>query len=145
MSGSPRRQATESAPVKFERCPLTDGLPGQPPARVTYTTATPVTGSDGGWLCGSDMTHLTAMTATHAADRLADWQTALGAENKSPGTVAVYADGAPRYLRWCTEHEHLPMSRVALNSGIAGLLDAGAAPGTARIRQLAVPGLEQLA
>jgi integrase len=30
------------------------------------------------------------------------------------------------------------MSRAALNSWIAGLLDAGAAPGTARIRQLAV-------
>ncbi len=30
------------------------------------------------------------------------------------------------------------MSRAALNSWIAGLLDANAAPGTARIRQLAV-------
>jgi len=30
------------------------------------------------------------------------------------------------------------MSRAALNSWIAGLLDAGAAPGTARVRQLAV-------
>ena len=105
---------------------------------MTYTTATPVTGSASGWLCGSDMTHLTAMTATQAADRLADWQTALRAENKSPGTIAVYADGAARYLRWCSEHDHLPMSRAALNSWIAGLLDTGAAPGTARIRQLAV-------
>ena len=84
------------------------------------------------------MTHLTAMTAAHAADRLADWQTALRAENKAPGTVAIYADGATRYLRWCADRNHLPMSRAALNSWIAGLLDAGAAPGTARIRQLAV-------
>lgn len=30
------------------------------------------------------------------------------------------------------------MSRAALNAWIVGLLDAGAAPGTARIRQLAV-------
>ena len=30
------------------------------------------------------------------------------------------------------------MSRAALNQWIAGLLEAGAAPGTARIRQLAV-------
>ena len=84
------------------------------------------------------MTELTAMTATHALDRLADWQTALRAENKSPGTVAIYADGVTRYLRWCAEHDHLPMSRAALNRGSPGMLDAGAAPGTARIRQLAV-------
>jgi site-specific recombinase XerD len=84
------------------------------------------------------MTHLTAMTAAHATDRLADWQTALRAENKSPGTLAIYADGATRYLNWCADRDLLPMSRAALNSWIAGLLDAGAAPGTARIRQLAV-------
>lgn len=91
-----------------------------------------MTESDGGWLCGSDMTHLTAMTATHAADRLADWQTALRAENKSPGTIAVNVDGATRYLRGCAEHDGLPMGRAALNSWIAALLDTGAAPGTAR-------------
>ena len=84
------------------------------------------------------MTHLTAMTAAHALDRLTDWQTALRAENKAPGTVAIYADGTTRYLGWCADGDHLPMSRAALNSWIAGLLDAGAAPGTARIRQLAV-------
>lgn len=84
------------------------------------------------------MTHLTAMTAAHALDRITDWQTALRAENKAPGTVALYADGATRYLNWCADGDHLPMSRAALNSWIAGLLEAGAAPGTARIRQLAV-------
>ena len=84
------------------------------------------------------MTHVTDMSAAHAADRLADWRTALRAENKSPGTVAIYTDGATRYLRWCSERDQLPMSRAALNSWIAGLLDANAAPGTARIRQLAV-------
>ena len=47
------------------------------------------------------MTHVTDMSAAHAADRLADWRTALRAENKSPGTVAIYTDGATRYLRWC--------------------------------------------
>lgn len=93
---------------------------------------------DDGWLCSLEMTHLTTMTAAHATGRLADWQTALRAENKSPGTVALYSDGATRYLRWCAHGDHLPMSRAALNSWIAGLLDAGAAPGTARIRQLAV-------
>jgi len=44
--------------------------------------------------------------------------------------VAVYADGATRHLRWCSEGDHLPMSRAALNSWIAGLLAAGAAPAT---------------
>lgn len=97
-----------------------------------------MTARDDGWLCSPDMTHLTAMTAAHATDRLADWQTALRAENKAPGTVAIYADGAIRYLRWCADGDRLPMSRATLNSWIAGLLDAGAAPGTARIRQLAV-------
>lgn len=83
-----------------------------------------------GWVLG--------LVVLAGIDRLADWQTALRAENKSPGTVAIYADGATRYLRWCAERDHLPMSRTALNQWIAGLLDAGAAPGTARIRQLAV-------
>lgn len=110
--------------------------------RVTFTAppsrTDPAGGPDGGWLCGSDMTHLTTMTASHALDRITDWQTALRAENKSPGTIFTYSDGATRYLRWCAEADLLPMSRAALNSWIAGLLDAGSSPGTARIRQLAV-------
>jgi site-specific recombinase XerD len=84
------------------------------------------------------MTQLTDPSATHALDRLADWQTALRAENKSPGTVAGYTDGATRYPRWCAAHDHLPMSRASLNQWVADMLDAGAAPGTARIRQQAV-------
>lgn len=110
--------------------------------RVTFTATrsgtAPGAGPDGGWLCGSDMTHLTTMTAGHALDRIADWQIALRAENKSPGTIFTYSDGATRYLRWCAEADLLPMSRAVLNSWIAGLLDAGSSPGTARIRQLAV-------
>ncbi len=78
------------------------------------------------------------MTASRALDRIADWQTALRAENKSPGTICLYADGATRYLRWCADGNLLPMSRAVLNSWIAGLLDGGSSPGTARIRQLAV-------
>ncbi|HET7517202.1 MAG TPA: tyrosine-type recombinase/integrase [Actinomycetes bacterium] len=84
------------------------------------------------------MTHLTTMTASHALDRITDWRTALRAENKSPGTILIYADGATRYLRWCADADRLPMSRASLNSWTAGLLDAGSSPGTARIRQLAV-------
>jgi site-specific recombinase XerD len=84
------------------------------------------------------MTHLTTMTASRALGRIADWQTALRAENKSPGTIFIYTDGATRYLRWCADGNLLPMSRAVLNSWIAGLLDGGSSPGTARIRQLAV-------
>ena len=105
---------------------------------VTYTASASGLAPDGGWLCGSAMTQLTTMTASHALDRMTDWQTALRAENKSPGTIFIYADGATRYLSWCAEADHLPMSRAALNSWIAGLLDGGSSPGTARIRQLAV-------
>lgn len=42
------------------------------------------------------MTHLMTMTAAHALDRIPDWQTALRAENKSPGTIFIYADSATR-------------------------------------------------
>src|SRR4051794_41593446 len=84
------------------------------------------------------MTDLIDLSATSALDRLAAWQVALRAENKSPGTVTIYADCVTRYLRWCAEHDHLPMSRAVLNLWIAGMLDAGSAHGTARIRQQAV-------
>lgn len=50
-----------------------------------------MTAPDTGWLCSPDMTHLTAMTAAHALARIVDWQTALRAENKSPGTIFIYA------------------------------------------------------
>jgi integrase len=109
-------------------------FPGQPPARLSYAPTAPREE----WLCSAAMTELIDMSATVALDRLAAWQIALRAENKSPGTVTIYADGATRYLRWRADRDQFPMSRAALNSWIAGLLDTGAAPGTARIRQLAV-------
>ena len=83
-------------------CHKVTGFPDKsatpPPPRVTCTPApTPSTGD--GWLRDAGMTHLTDVTARHATDRLADWQAPLRAENKSPGTVAIYADGATRYLQ----------------------------------------------
>ncbi len=74
------------------KCPLSAGFPGQPAQprpRVTHTTTPPTPGADSAWLCGSDMTHLTTMTASRALGRIADWQTALRAENKSPGTIFI--------------------------------------------------------
>jgi site-specific recombinase XerC len=90
-----------------------------------------------GWLCSAAMTHISDLSAAGALDRLADWRTALRVENKSPGTVVIYADCVNRDLRWC-EHDRLPMTRTCLNQWVAGMLDAGAAPSTARIRQQAV-------
>ena len=75
--------------------------------RVTYTATAPATARDSGWLCGSDMTHLTAMPASHALDRITDWRIALRAENKSPGTILIYAVGATRYLSWCADGDHV--------------------------------------
>ena len=84
------------------------------------------------------MTELTAMTAARAFDRLAEWQLALRAENKAPGTIAVYTDGARRYLGWCQRTATAPMSRTTLQTWMARLLDAGSAPGTVRTRHQAV-------
>jgi integrase len=77
-------------------------------------------------------------TAAALAALIAEWQLALRAENKSPGTIAVYSDGTGRYLRWCETTHLVPMARTSLHSWMAQLLDTGAAPGTVRTRQLAV-------
>lgn len=50
----------------------------------------------------------------------------------------MYADCITRYLRWCADTNHLPMSRASLSQWVAGMLEGGSAPGTARIRQQAV-------
>jgi hypothetical protein len=125
-------------------CPLRDGFPGQPgpPPWVTYRatghSVSPASTTDEGWLCSPAMTDLIDMSASTALDRVAAWQVALRAENKSPGTVTTYADCVTRYLRWCAAGGHRLMRRACLNQWVAGMLDAGSAPGTARIRQQAV-------
>jgi site-specific recombinase XerD len=67
-----------------------------------------------------------------------EWQLALRAENKAPGTIAVYTDGAQRYLAWCQRTQFAPMIRTTLQTWMAHLLDAGSAPGTVRTRHQAV-------
>ena len=62
----------------------------------------------------------------------------LRAGRKSPQTIKVYRDGLHRYLTWRSLHTAEPMNRTSLNRFVAGLLDAGRAAGTARVRQLAV-------
>ncbi len=88
--------------------------------------------------CGWCSSQMTQAMITHATELTASWELALRAERKSPATIKVYRDGVQRYLTWCTERGAEPMDRTSLNLWIAGLLDAGAAPGTARMRQLAV-------
>lgn len=72
------------------------------------------------------------------------WQLALRADRKSPQTLKGYGDGVRQYLSWCESREPDPVGpvdpfdRSTLREWIAGLLDGGAAPATARSRQLAV-------
>ncbi len=95
-------------------------------------------------LCSSTMTELTArlapdrLTADRAAALIDSWELVLRAERKSPRTIKVYGDGLRRYLLWCAEQGAGPMDRISLNQWVAGLLDQGAAAGTAGMRKLAV-------
>lgn len=69
----------------------------------------------------------------------ASWQLALRAERKSPQTLKTYSDGVTQYLAYCAEHGLEPMDKHHLAAFVAHLLeDRGAAPSTARSRQLAV-------
>jgi site-specific recombinase XerD len=70
---------------------------------------------------------------------LPSWELALRAERKSPQTVKSYGDGVRRFIAW-TADNHVPavLDRKTLTAFVAGLLDAGAEPSTARSRQLAV-------
>lgn len=81
------------------------------------------------------------LTPAVLSDLLPDWQLALRAEDKSPATRAIYADGARLYLAWCAATAALPMARCSLQTWMAHLLENGAAPGTVRTRQLAVKRL----
>jgi site-specific recombinase XerC len=95
------------------------------------------TGGRCGW-CSCHMNELTDLTADQAAALVPHWQLALRAEHRSPATIKVCTQGVQTYLTWCTLSGAAPMSRTTMNTWIAQMLDAGAAPGTARARQLAV-------
>jgi len=78
------------------------------------------------------------LTADRLTALIEPWQLVLRAERKSPQTIKTYLDGVHRYLTWCTARAAEPMNRTSLNRFVAGLLDAGLAAATARVRQLAV-------
>jgi site-specific recombinase XerD len=70
---------------------------------------------------------------------LPSWELHLRAERKSPQTVKVYGDGVRAFLRWCAaEQRPAVLDRPAVTGFVAGLLDAGAEPATARSRHLAL-------
>lgn len=77
--------------------------------------------------------------ALDLADLLGSWELALRAERKSPETVKSYGDGVRRFLAWCAaEGRAAVLDRQTVAAFVAGLLEAGAEPNTARIRQLAL-------
>jgi site-specific recombinase XerD len=77
--------------------------------------------------------------ALNLAALLPSWELALRTERKSPQTIKSYGDGVRGFLRWCDQHGHFPaLDRELVKGYVAGLLDGGAEPATARARQLGV-------
>ncbi|RYF60712.1 MAG: integrase [Comamonadaceae bacterium] len=70
---------------------------------------------------------------------LGSWELSLRAERKSPQTLKSYGDGVRTYLKWAHgQGLDANLSRAQVRSWIDTMLTAGAAPATARSRQLAV-------
>lgn len=70
---------------------------------------------------------------------LPSWELALRAERKSPATVKSYGDGVRRFLDWCSTNDRpAALDRANLTGFVAGLLEQGSEPSTARSRHLAV-------
>ena len=79
------------------------------------------------------------MTTPDLALLLDSWELSLRAERKAPGTVKSYGDGVRRFLTWCEQAQRpAVLDRPTVSRFVAGLLDAGAEPSTARSRQLAL-------
>ena len=70
---------------------------------------------------------------------LPSWQLAMRAEHKSPATVASYTEGVLAFLRWAQTANVTPgLTKTSVQAFTADLLDAGAAPATARARHMAL-------
>jgi integrase/recombinase XerD len=70
---------------------------------------------------------------------LDSWLLALRAEHKSPTTISSYRRGVQQYLAYCGANNCSPvLDRHTVSAFTAHLLDTGAAPTTARLRQLAL-------
>jgi site-specific recombinase XerD len=70
---------------------------------------------------------------------LPSWKLALSADRKSPSTIEAYTTGVRLFLHWCAEAGHDAVLESHLVRGwVTDLLAAGAAPATARTRQMAL-------
>lgn len=70
---------------------------------------------------------------------LPSWKLALQADRKSRQTVDAYTTGVRLFLEWCEEQGHAPvLDRQTVRAWVKELLDGGAAPATARTRQMAL-------
>jgi integrase/recombinase XerD len=74
------------------------------------------------------------VTAAELAGLLDSWVMHLRAERKSPKTIESYLYGAAPYLTWCDEQGVDPLAKRSLDTHIAGMLDRGAMPSTAKVR-----------
>ena len=84
------------------------------------------------------LTQLDQFTIDDAQMLLPKWQATMRAEAKSTGTIETYTYGLRTYLTWCTSAGEPPLNRNTMTAWMSGQLDAGAAAGSARIRQLGV-------
>ncbi|WP_256251196.1 tyrosine-type recombinase/integrase [Mycobacterium malmoense] len=70
---------------------------------------------------------------------LPSWQLAMQADRKAPYTIDSYVRGTRYYLTWCAaELDEHPFTKPTLQRWTTYILDSGAEPATARIRQQAV-------
>ena len=85
------------------------------PARIQFT------GSTAAAPAGSFDDHLSDPTAERTAAALSElnpeWQLAMRAEGKAPGTIDVYTDGSRRYLGWCQSTDRAPIVRTRSRPG----------------------------
>ncbi|CAN5556376.1 site-specific tyrosine recombinase XerD [soil metagenome] len=70
---------------------------------------------------------------------LDSWELALRAERKSPQTIKSYTEGVRQFFRWCELGQHeVALNRREVNGYVWSLLENGAQPSTARVRQLSL-------
>ena len=70
---------------------------------------------------------------------LPSWKLALRADRKSPQTIDAYTTGVRLFLAWCAEQGHgAVLERHQVRGWVSDLLANGAAPATARTRQMAL-------
>ncbi|MCL3818544.1 tyrosine-type recombinase/integrase [Aeromicrobium wangtongii] len=81
----------------------------------------------------------TDLTTADLSLLLGSWELSLRAERKSPQTLKSYGDGVRAYLKWAAAQDlDANLSRPQVRSFVDTMLTGGAAPATARSRQLAV-------